>query len=354
MAVLRKADVKDIQTIWSKKVYYQAEKLTFFHRLEGPPGSNMPVIRETDLEGGGADTVKTTIYLNLTSAGLTGDTTLLEGNEEKIVQRTMSYSPTRLKHAVRVGDLAELVSATMERGKAYRLLSRWLASKLDDRIFNEFTGQSGFSTIPTKNKWAAGTATTRATVADTDAGGRLTLDEISRIKAYFKTEIKGEPFRSENGENGETIEYYGMVLHDYCSLSLKLNDPKWAQAQREAEVKGKNNPLFTGALGLWDGVILYESPRVPRSLNGGTPDIQVADNIFFGAQAMSRGYLRRPVWREQEFSYGEEYGIATIVDVGEKLNIFDLNSSETTGDATDDTAIGSMVVYASAPTPSQP
>lgn len=349
-AVTRKADVTNyIAKIWSNKLYMQAEKLTFWQMFEGPEGSNMPVIRRDELEGKPADTIKTDIVLNLTGAGLTGDTTLLEGNEEKIVLRQMEFSVNSLKNAVRWSDLADLLITHDMRTLAYEELSRWLAGQLDNRIFNELTGQSGFSTLPTKNKWAAGTATTRATVADTDAGGRLTLDEISRIKAYAKTEIKIQPLRLENGE-----EIYGFVLHPYTALSLKINDTKWAQAQREAEVRGKSNPLFTGALGMWDGVVLYEAERVPRSLNGNTPDIQVADNIFFGAQAISRGYTRRPVWREQEFSYGEEIGVATIVVFGQKANIFDLNATETTGDATDDTAIGHMVVYAAAVAPTQP
>lgn len=348
MAVTRKADVTNhIAKLWSNKLYMQAEKLTFWQMFEGPEGSNMPVVRKDELEGKPADTIKTDIVLNLTGNGLTGDTTLLEGNEEKIVLRQMEFTVNSLKNAVRWSDLADLLITHDMRTIAYEELSRWLAGQLDNRIFNELTGQSGFSTIPTKNKWAAGTATTIDTIADTDAGGRLTLDEISRIKAYAKTEIKIQPLRLENGE-----EIYGMVLHPYTALSLKINDPKWAQAQREAQTRGTNNPLFTGALGMWDGVVLYEAERTPRAANTGA--VQVAHNIFFGAQAISRGYTRRPVWREQEFSYGEEIGVATIVVFGQKANIFDLNVTETTSDATDDTAIGHLVVFASAPTPTAP
>lgn len=344
-AVFRAADVKDSQTIWSKGVYYQAEKATFWNKFQGPEASSMPIIDNSEFEQGGVDTVKVTLYLNLTGAGLTGDTTLLEGNEEKVVQRLMSFGTTRSKHAVRVGDLAEKKSATMERSKAERLLARWLARKLDDLKFTEFT----VTTQPTKNKWAAGTAATRDQLQDTDAGGRLTWDDIVDIKSYAQVELRIEPLRMENGE-----EIFGLVLHPYAVRALKKYDTKWTQAQREAEVRGKGNPLFTGALGMVDGVVLYESQAVPRSNNAHASPIPVADNIFFGTQAMSMGYLGYPAWREQEFSYGEEYGIATWVDIGHKLNIFDLNASETTGDATDDTAIGSMVVYTSAVAPTQP
>lgn len=348
MAVTRKSDITNsIKTIWSNKTYWQAERLTFWHTKEGPSGSNMPIIRNEELEGGGADTLKYDIFLNLTGAGLTGDTTLLEGNEEKLVIRQMTFTASRLKHAVRTGDLADLLVAHNLRAAASKGLARWLAAKIDDRMFSELTGQSGFSTIPTKNKWAAGAASTRDTVVDNDVTGRLTLDDISKMKAYYQTEIKGEPFRMEGGQ-----EYFGLVLHPYAALSLKINDPKWAQAQREAMAAGPQNPLFTGAFGTWDGVIIYESQRVPRSANSGA--VQVADNVFFGAQAAMRGYVRRPSWREQEFSYGEEYGVGVIVDYGQKITSFDLNAVETTGDQTDDTWLGGMVVYTAAAAPTQP
>jgi N4-gp56 family major capsid protein len=335
----------------ARNVYFQADRLTFWHNFEGEEGSSMPIIRDRSLEAEenkGADTLKKVMYLNLTGAGLTGDTTLLDGNEEKLAQRTLSFSTTRIKHAVRVGDLAELKSATYQRSIAEKLLARWLAGKLDDRKFNELTG-AGSTTIPTKNKWAAGTAATRDQLQDTAAGGKLTWDEISRIKAYAQTELKMEPIRLENGQ-----EIFGFALHPYAKLALKLDDTKYQQASREAREAGPQNPIFTGADLMVDGVVLYDSQRVPRSNNAHGSPIAVADNIFFGAQAMATGYLRLPVWREQEHSYGEEYGVAVIADVGEKLSVFDLNATETTGDATDDTAIGSMVVYTAAAAPTQP
>lgn len=349
MAVGRKADYTNhIAQLWSTDLYAQAENQTFWHNFEGPEGSSMPIIRVDDLEKGVGDTIKTDIVLALSGAGMTGDTALLEGNEEKLVLRQSSFTVDSLQHAVRWSKLGKILINHDMRTMALNQLSKWLSGKYDDRIFTEFLG-SGQATLPTKNKWFGGTAGTRAAIADSDAGGRLTLDDITRIKAYFQTEIKGEPLKMANGE-----EWFGFVIHPYAGVSLKVNDAKWAQAQREAQQRGNDNPLFTGALGVWDGVILYESNRVPRSLNGGAPDIMVADNIFFGAQAMSRGYAYRPDWTEEYFSYGQEQGIATFSVFGQKLNVFDLNAVATTGDATDDTALGHMVVSTAAVGPTQP
>jgi N4-gp56 family major capsid protein len=349
MAVTRKADVTNqIPTIWAADMFSQAENMTFWQKFEGPEGSSMPITRKDDLTKEAGDTIKTDIVLALTGAGLTGDTSgaLLEGNEEALKWRQMSFTVDSLQHAVRWTKLGKILINHDMRTSAKNQLAKWYAGKLDDRLFNELTGQSGFTVMPDKNKWAAGTATTRDTIADTNAGGRLNLAQITEMRAYAETDLKIEPLVMADGE-----EYYGLVLHPYTAMSLKRDDTAWAQAQRDAQDRGRDNPVFTGALGMWDGVILYRSARVPRS-NNATP-IPVSDNVFFGAQAASRGYAYYPDWTEEYFSYGQEQGIATWGVHGQKLNVFDLTSGGGAA-ASALTAIGAMVVYASAPSPSQP
>jgi hypothetical protein len=140
-------------------------------------------------------------------------------------------------------------------------------------------------------------------------------------------------------------EYFGLAIHPYTAMSLKKSTA-WQQAQREARVSGEANPLFSGAVGLWDGVIIYVSNRVPRSTNG---SIMVSDNVFFGAQALSRAYAYYPDWTEEYFDYGRDQGVATYVVKGERVNIFDLSAA---GDGSDNTAIGSMVLNSAAVAPS--
>lgn len=339
-----------IAEVWAKDLYAQAENMTFWHQFEGAPGSPMPIVRRDELEGKGAgDTIRVDIALALTGAGLTGDGggSILEGNEERLKFRQSSITIEQFQHAVRWTDLAQALITHDMRSTALNQLKKWLAGKLDTRVWDELTGntnaKSSVTTIPTNNKWFAGTATTRDTIADTNAGGRLTLDSITEIKAYAQTELKIEPLKTDDG-----VEWYGLATHPYAIMQLKRDDTKWSQAQREAQARGADNPVFTGAAGVWDGVILYSSNRCPRSNNSGS--VAVADGVFFGAQALSRGYGFYPKWTEEMFSYGQEAGIATRVLVGEKLNTFDLTAA---GGATDanKTAIGSMVMYAAAVAP---
>lgn len=344
MAVGRKADyAAQIPSIWASELYSQAEDLTFWHAYEGPEGSGMPIIRKDDLTKQPGDTIKVDIALALQGAGQTGDTTSVEGNEEELRFRQTSFTVDELAHGVRWTELAQILSMHDKRKVALNQLRKWLAGKLDNAIFNELTGVG--TTIPDANKWAAGSASSRATVADGDATGRLTLNSITEAKAYAQVVLKMEPLRLIDGE-----EVFVLVAHPYAIMQLKRDDTKWAQAQRDARERGVDNPVFTGAAGMWDGVIIRSSNRVPRSTNG---TIQVADNILLGANALMRGYAMYPDWREELFDYGRQLGVATVVVKGDKLTVFDLTDNGGAS-AANLTAIGALVFYSAAVAPGQP
>jgi N4-gp56 family major capsid protein len=327
-----------IPTLWGDKLIAQAENKTFWKPFEGPEGSSSAIIRKDELTKAAGDTIKTDMVLALTGAGVTGDTNALTGNEEALKFRQLSVSVSDLAHAVRWTEKVEALLNYNTRTTALNQLQKWLAGKLDDGAFTELSG--GGTAMPTPNKWFAGSATTVDTITDADGAGRLGLDDISDVKAYAQATLKIEPMMTENGD-----EYYGFVLHPWAALRLKKTSA-WQQAQRDANVRGDNNPLFRGSLGVWDGVILYSSNRIPVA-NNATP-LQYAKNIFFGAQAMARAYAQYPDWREELFDYGRSAGVATTLIKGDKLSVFDLSAA---GDASGNQAIGSMVVNTAAVAP---
>jgi N4-gp56 family major capsid protein len=340
-----------IPQLWANDLYAQAENQTYWQRFEGPVGSTMPIIRRDDLTKEAGDTIKVDIVLALTGSGVSGDLSSLEGNEEALKFRQTSMGIYDIAHAVAWTEKAQVLSKHEKRPVALFQMRKWLAGRIDDDIFAELTGNVKPSTgavgttIPNANIWAAGTATSRATVADTDTGGRLKLNTLLEMKAYATTELKIEPIQIENGE-----ELFIFVAHPYTIMQLKEFDSNWTSAQQYAADRGSTNPLFTGAAGMWDNILIHRATRVPRSTNG---SIQVSDNVFFGAQALSRGYAMYPTWVEETFDYARRSGVATKAIKGEKLNVFDLTAAGGAA-ASALTAIGSMVVYASAVAPSQP
>lgn len=78
------------------------------------------------------------------------------------------------------------------------------------------------------------------------------------------------PFmQEENPQAGyfETLNYFVMWIGSDAERDLK-SDPNWASAQKEAQEKGKNNPLFTGSLGFWDGVLLLPFKTANKRQSG--------------------------------------------------------------------------------------
>jgi hypothetical protein len=81
-----------------------------------------------------------------------------------------------------------------------------------------------------------------------------------------------------------------------------------------------DNPIFTGALGEYNGVILHESYRLPRLAN-------VSQNVFAGAQSATFAFGRengpqRMSWVEEIFDYGNQLGVSAGCIAGMKRTIY--------------------------------
>lgn len=66
------------------------------------------------------------------------------------------------------------------------------------------------------------------------------------------------PFMQEQNENAgfyEELDYYVMWVGTDSARNVK-KDPNYQDARKDALERGKNNPLFTGALGFHDGTLM--------------------------------------------------------------------------------------------------
>jgi N4-gp56 family major capsid protein len=88
----------------------------------------------------------------------------------------------------------------------------------------------------------------------------------------------------------------------------------WYDIQKAAITGGQvtGNPIFTGALGMYNNVILHTAFRVPAVVATQTT---VYRSIFCGAQAAAIAYGRdqgaeRFSWVEELFDYGNQLGVS--------------------------------------------
>ena len=154
-----------------------------------------------------------------------------------------------------------------------------------------------------------------ASLASTDL---ITPELISRAKAKaVLASPKIQPLRI-NGAN-----HYVMFVHPWQAYDLKQN-ATFAQARREADVRGKENPLFTGSLGIWDGVVIKEHEYVPfldasvalHSFRGpavGTDFyVDAFRALLCGQQAAVFAQASDTMgWVEETFDYKNKVGFAT-------------------------------------------
>jgi len=89
---------------------------------------------------------------------------------------------------------------------------------------------------------------------------------------------------------------YVLYLHPYQVTSLRTNSAsgQWLDIQKAAMSGGQitNNPIYTGALGEYNGVILRQSQDVTQGVNGstGAAITTVRRAVLLGAQAAVCGY----------------------------------------------------------------
>ena len=112
-----------------------------------------------------------------------------------------------------------------------------------------------------------------------------------------------------------------MFLHDYQVHDLRTNTAsgQWLDIQKAAMQGGdvRDNPIFTGALGIYNGVVLHKASRVTTGVNSSTgAAITTARRaVLCGAQAVCIAFgsgngATRYTWNEEMFDYGNQFGVA--------------------------------------------
>ena len=284
-----------IQRAWSKQLWKEAETESFFDKFTGE-GPNYIIQKVNDLRKEAGDQITIALMMKLAGAGVTGES-MLEGNEEALITKDFSVQVNLIRNAVRLqGSLTEQKTQIQLRTAAKDALKVWLAEKNEKDTFAALTA------TPTANRVIyAGKRTSEATVTATDV---FTTDMISaaRRKAMLATpKIRPVNVKGKN--------YYVMVVDSYQARDLK-NDAKWLAAQQHANLRGEDNPIFSGALGVYDGVILHEHENVVRTATGAS-GAYVGHALLLGCQAGVMAVAKEPTWKEKAFDYDDKVGFAT-------------------------------------------
>ena len=254
---------------WDKKIFSDAVSQAYWDskNLVGPEGAMKAIVEKEDFTKEPGDTLRLMVMSELKGAGTTGET-LLQGREEKLSVGQFSVKVDWLKHAVGITEKASkaaLIDAILVAGNK---LAPWLATKLSDDIFKEVL----VTALDKMTVLYADEVADRDTLVLGAAGAysahSLDLDDISMVKLALVR--KGTLPLMVTRKSGAREPWYGLVISEIDGYRLASTDA-WKQAQRDANYRGEDNPIFSGALGVYGGMILYPYSGIADSRRKGTP-----------------------------------------------------------------------------------
>ncbi|MHB1329651.1 MAG: N4-gp56 family major capsid protein, partial [Gemmatimonadales bacterium] len=213
-------------------------------------------------------------------------------------------------------------------------LADWWADRIDTWFFNQICGNTaqtddayyGFNApvAPDADHITYGdSGSTAETSISATAVAQFNLSFIDT--AVEKAKLAKNALRPIK-INGKS--HYAMFIHPYQVTSLRKTTTSglWQDIQKSAIQGGQtsDNPIFTGALGMYNNVILHESTRIPVA----PTNANVRRAVLCGAQsaciAFGRGYGKNVFqWVEELFDYKNKLGVLAGCQAGMVKTRFD-------------------------------
>jgi N4-gp56 family major capsid protein len=302
-----------------------------------------------DLTKKKGDTVTFALVNELVGNGVTGNSTL-KGNEERLNSRSHAVSVDVLRHAVAVDDWDEQKSAIDLRNAGRVQLREWAQKKLRDGILTALGQIDGVaftsSTVAQRNTWTANnedrvlfgdnTGNFNATFATgtfaVSAGETLTPNILSLMKRMAqKASPKVKPVMVKTMDQ----EWYVVFIGPNGWRDLTEDNPTTnvlTLANRDARIRGVDNPLFTGDSLVWDGMILREIPEIAQlEASLSSTGVRIEPVYLCGAQAVGIPWAQRSKSTTDTDDYGFLHGVGVQEIRGiEKLRFGTAAGADTT------------------------
>lgn len=281
-----------VPKVWAKKVWHEGVKDSYFDKFTAMDGSNV-VHQNKDLTNVKGDSVVFGLMMNLTGSGVEGNRQKLSGAEDTLNIYDFTVQTQLVRNAVSRFEADDQKSQYDMLKEIKVVLKQWLSDWLDNKLISKLSYNPSNGEV-----LYASAAGTQSSITAND---KLTTSIISRAKRKAMMHApKVQPIKVDG------MDKYIMLVHPWAARDLK-DDPKWLAAQQNANIRGSKNPIFTGALGEYDGVILYEYERVQTG-NIGASSANVCQNLLLGKQAACFAVARPAKHIEQTDDYGNIAG----------------------------------------------
>jgi len=296
--------------LWDDKYFRDYVRQSRYRRYMGTNPMAMIQVNEQLTKKRG-DTITFALVNELTGNGVTGNNTL-KGNEERLNSRSHAVTVDVLRHAVAVDDWDVQKSAIDLREAARVQLQEWSRKTLRDDITDALGMIDGVkfanSTVAQRDTWVTNNAdrvlfgdntsnysTTFATATfAVSAAETLTPNILSLMKRLAqKASPKIRPISVKEVDQ----EWYVVFIGPNAWRDLTEDNPTTnvlTLANRDARVRGVDNPLFTGDSLVWDGMILREIPEIAAIDSSLSSSGVVIEPVYLcGAQAIGAAWAQR-------------------------------------------------------------
>jgi len=309
--------------IYSKKVYQHAIKQTTAAKLMAvginPRSANNFVQYFDDTAIGPGDTVKYDLIPNIIGPGVAGDNPIA-GQESAWAALQDTFIINQLRQAELLkGIMSQQRVPYSMRDAARVTLSNWWKTIFDIGLMNQLGGNTAQSNVnytgmqatiaPDATHWIrAGAVANEAALTSSNIFSVSLIPQITALCNTLPFPIKPVVIKG--------VDVKGVLfLHPLQVKALKTNftSGEWGDIYKAAITGGQitGNPIFTGAIGFKDGVVMHEDGWCPYGDNSqnlvfdpisqtnvagptslgaaATGTTNVARAIFVGAQAAALG-----------------------------------------------------------------
>jgi N4-gp56 family major capsid protein len=331
---------------WSATLFADMARESYWGArfMSKSPDAPTPIQVLTELENDAGDTINFSLFAQLKQKPTYGDNTL-RGKEEKLQNFNDKVSIDQVRCGVNAGGRMSRKRTLHDlRTIARQKMAEWWARWTDEVTFVYAAGARGINEDFIEDTDYTGFAENALTPPDADHSlfggdatsfGTIGNDDVMSLglidRAVTKAQTMGggsdgkiriRPIRI-NGSNA-----YVLVMHSFQEHDLRTKiagTMTWADIQKAAAAaQGQGNPLFTGTLGMYRGVVLHSHQSAIRFNNGGTDGKQpVARAQFLGAQSLvmafgSPGSGLRYDWNEETEDRGNQVVITSSTVLGMK------------------------------------
>ena len=299
---------------FNSDLFEEFTKLLWWKNMMGTD-PDMPINVLEDLTKQPGDAITVQLMGQLQGGIVTGNNVGL-GNEGRVDFFGQRIVVDNVRVLARIDD----VPMTQQRvnfdviAKVRRALSTRAKERLDEEIT---TALSDVTTGRVRGRYLYGAAdsnwnATHATALTNvdNAADQLTTGMIDiakrKAKLIANATAKIRPMKVMNGKNME--EWFAFVGHTLAIRDMVLNDAAWKNAQLNIPPQSNSqSPIYTGSSfkGAWNGTLVYEYEELQLV----SSTIQVAHNLFMGAQAGAVAWAQRSKFNEEPQDLGHRLSI---------------------------------------------